>query len=121
MLNITLNEATGIILLEPEGKLEKEDFEKAAAIIDPYIEKEGKFNGVMIHTRSFPGWDSFGTMIKHLSFVKEHQKYIERVAVATDSSLGTFMESIAGRFVNAAVKKFPYDKIAEAEKWLSGK
>ena len=70
MLNITLDEQHGIAILEPDGPLGKDDFQSAAVIIDPYIEKSGHLNDLIIHTESFPGWDSFQAMHSHLTFVK---------------------------------------------------
>ena len=71
MLKIELNEATGIAILEPEGALSEKDFIYASSVIDPYIEKSGKLNGLIINTRKFPGWESFGSLIKHFKFVKD--------------------------------------------------
>ena len=48
MLNINLNEDDGIVLLEPNGALSEEDFKAAASIVDPYLEKSGPLNGVLI-------------------------------------------------------------------------
>ena len=50
MLNITLDEQHGIATLEPDGPLGKDDFHSAAGIIDPFIEKSGHLNGLIIHT-----------------------------------------------------------------------
>ena len=86
MLLVEIDEASGIAVLEPSGPLSKDDFELAAKIIDPYIEKSGKLNGLIIHAESFPGWDSFAALSSHLSFVREHHKIISRVALSTDSA-----------------------------------
>ena len=118
MLNVKLDEAKGIATLEPNGKLSQNDFETAAKIIDPYIEKAGELNGIIIHVKSFPGWDSFGALVKHLNFVKEHHKNVERVAFATDSPIGGFAEHIASHFVNALIKHFSFDQLEDAEKWV---
>jgi len=118
MLNVNLDEAKGIATLEPNGKLSQNDFEAAAKVIDPYIEKAGKLNGIIVHVKSFPGWDSFGALVKHLKFVKEHHKNVERVAFATDSPIGGFAEHIASHFVNALIKHFSFDQLEDAEKWI---
>ena len=95
MLTINLNETNGIAILEPDGKLSEFDFQSVAEIIDPYIEKAGKLNGLIIHTASFPGWDSFSAMTRHLTFVKDHHKKIRYVALATDSTAAGIAESIS--------------------------
>ncbi len=120
MLNINLDEARGIAILEPGGALSKEDFETAASIIDPYIEKAGELKGIIINVKSFPGWDSFAAFIRHLKFVKSHHKEVARVAFVTDSPIGSFAEHVASHFVNAEIKHFAFDKLEDAQKWISG-
>lgn len=118
MLTVTLDETEGIAVLEPDGKLSEEDFASAAKIIDPYIEKLGKLNGIIIHVKSFPGWESFSALITHLTFVKEHHKKVSRVAFATDSPLGGFAEHIANHFVNAEIRNFSFSQLEESKRWI---
>ena len=120
MLNVKLNETKGIAILEPDGMLSEADFASVAGIIDPYLEKSGKLNGIIIHVKSFPGWDSFSTLITHLKFVKEHHKKISHVAFVSDSPIGTFAEHVAGHFVNAEVKSFSFNELEKSIKWISG-
>lgn len=120
MLNVKLNETKGIAILEPDGKLSEGDFNSVANIIDPYLEKSGKLNGIIIHVKSFPGWDSFSALITHLKFVKEHHKKITHVAFVSDSPIGTFAEHVAGHFVNAEVKSFSFNELEKSMKWISG-
>lgn len=118
MLTVKLDETEGIAILEPDAKLSKEDFISAAKIIDPYIEKSGKLNGIIIHVKSFPGWESFSALITHLTFVKEHHKKVSRVAFATDSPLGGFAEHIANHFVNAEIRNFSFSQLEESKRWI---
>lgn len=118
MLNVNLDEAKGIAILEPNGKLSQKDFEAAAKVIDPYIEKNGKLNGVIIHVKSFPGWDSFAAFVKHFKFVRKHHKKVSRVAFATDSPIGGFAEHVASHFVNALIKHFSFDQLEDARNWI---
>ncbi len=120
MLQVEIDKKKGIALLEPDGPLSRDDFESAARLIDPYIEKVGQLNGLVIHARSFPGWDSFSGLSSHLKFVREHHKKIARVAFVTDSGVGDFGESVASHFVNAEIKGFPYQQLEQAKKWASG-
>jgi len=89
-------------------------------LIDPYIERSGRLNGVIIHTESFPGWNSFAALVSHLRFVKEHHKRVLRVAFATDSMAGDLAEVLDSHFVNADVKRFPYHGLEKARKWVAG-
>ncbi len=120
MLNITLDEQHGIAILEPDSPLSKEDFQSAAGIIDPYIETNGHLNGLIIHTESFPGWDSFRAMHSHLTFVKEHHKKVPRIAFVTDSVISNLAETIGSHFVNADIKSFDYGELGKATAWILG-
>lgn len=120
MLKVNLSEVEGIAILEPVGELSESDFKTVAEIIDPYIEKVGKLNGIIIHVRSFPGWDSFLSFITHMKFVKQHHKKVSRIAFATDSPIGSISENIASHFVNAEIKNFSFDELEDAKKWILG-
>ena len=119
MLSTKIDKDNGIAILEPEGSLSENDFESATKIIDPYIEATGQLNGLIIHTKSFPGWDSFAALVSHLKFVKEHHKKISRVAFATDSMIGSFAETVASHFVNAEIKQFSYQELEQAKLWIA--
>lgn len=120
MLTVNLNEIDGIVILEPGGELTASDFKSAARIIDPYIEKAGRLNGIIIHVRSFPGWDSFSALMTHLTFVKNHHKKVGHVAFVTDSPIGGFAEHVASHFVSAQVKRFSFNAMEAAKQWITG-
>lgn len=118
MLSVEIDEKNGIAILEPDGPLSKVDFVHAAKVIDPYIEKTGQFNGLLIHTKSFPGWESFAGLSCHLKFVQDHHKKVSRVALSTDSVVGNFAEAIASHFINAEIKLFSYQELEQAKDWV---
>jgi len=118
MLNVELDSAMEIAVLKPEGALSENDFDNAAKVIDPYLELHGGLKGLIISTRDFPGWESFGSLTKHIKFVKDHQKRLSRVALVTDSKIGNVAEKIAGHFVAAEIKHFPYDAFGQAKEWV---
>ncbi len=120
MLSVEIDEVSGLAILEPDGPLTKGDFESAAKVIDPYIENTDQFNGIIIHTESFPGWDSFAALASHLRFVKEHHKKISRVAISTNSVIGNFSEAVASHFMNAKIKLFSYQELKQAKDWVIG-
>ena len=120
MLSVEIDKKNGIAILEPDGPLSKDDFIHAAKVIDPYIEKNGQFNGLLIHTKTFPGWESFAGLSSHLKFVQEHHKKVSRVALSTDSLIGNFAEAIASHFVNAEIKLFSYEELEQARNWAAG-
>jgi hypothetical protein len=118
MLDVILNETDGIAVLEPDGELTSNDFQKAAAIIDPYIMQHDKLNGIIIHVESFPWWDSFSAMISHFEFIKGHHKKISKLAFVTDSPIGSLAEHVGSHFVNAEIKHFDYGQLEQARSWI---
>ncbi len=119
MLSVEIDEENGIAILEPDGPLSKEDFVHAAKIIDPYIEQAARFGGLLIHTKSFPGWESFAGLASHLKFVHDHHKKVSRVALSTDSVVGNFAETIASHFISAEIKLFSYQELEQARDWVA--
>jgi len=107
-----------ILIIRPTDALEESDFTTLGQLVDPFIEKYGQLDGLMIFTKTFPGWDSFGSLISHLKFVKDHQRKITRVAAVTDSGFLKIMPSIADHFTQAEIKHFAYADKDDALAWL---
>ncbi|WP_404369059.1 STAS/SEC14 domain-containing protein [Marinobacter sp.] len=118
MLDVEIDDTTGIVTLSPGDALTKEDFEYAAQRVDDYLEKAGEVKGMIVSTRKFPGWESFGAMLTHLRFIREHHRDVEKVAMVTDSPIGEVGEKVAGHFVSAEVRHFPFDDLKDARKWI---
>lgn len=118
MLSVKIDAVNHIAMLEPHGALSKSDFESAVEIIDPHIESTGHLKGVIIHTKSFPGWDSFAALAAHLKFVKNHHRKVSCLAFVTDSVVGNIAESIGSHFVSAKVKLFPFSEMDKAKAWI---
>ena len=118
MINIVVQRDEGIVVVEPTGPLEQSDFEKLASEIDAFSANRGRLNGLIIHTKSFPGWDDFNAFLHHMKFVKEHHKDIQRVAIVTDSKMGAIGPGLVTHFVSAHIKRFEYDNIEEAHRWI---
>jgi len=120
MLEPQLLADEGILVLTPQGPLEKADFERLALLVDPYIEQKGALKGVMIYAKSFPGWADFAALLSHLRFVKDHQQHVARVAAVSDSSVLTVLSAIAKHFVRAEVRHFEFEEKDPAMRWLKG-
>ena len=118
MLKIDVDQAARTVLLEPKGHLSKQDFVSLAQRVDPLIVESGDLNGVLIHARKFPGWDSFASFIAHIQFVNGHHKQVKKVALCTDASFGTLVEKLGAHFVSAEIKVFPYDDLSQAKQWI---
>lgn len=121
MLQVHLNEKDYIAILKPNGPLSDNDFVLARDIIDPFIEDTGKLKGIIVYTKSFPGWDSFSALIGHLRFVNDHHKKVSKVAFVTDSVVGEFAENIGKHFIEAQIKTFGFDNFEEAKNWIISK
>lgn len=120
MVHFELLKNDGVLIMRPQGSLEAADFQKIAQEIDPYIEANGKLQGVLIDAKSFPGWKDLAALVAHLKFAREHHRQIERVAVASDSNFLTLAPQIAGHFVQAEVRHFPHSEREAALTWLRG-
>ncbi len=120
MVNVEFDEQSGIVTLIPSDKLREEDFASVAEMVDPYIVEHGKLNGLIIYTKTFPGWDDFSALITHIRFVKDHHRHIDKVALVSDMVIHDFATRIANHFVNAEVASFDYNALADARKWMSG-
>jgi len=117
-LQILLDEKTKIAILEPKEELSKDDFIYANSLIDPFISKVGKLNGIIIYTKDFPGWSSFSAFLEHMEFIKDHHKQIKKLAFVTDSFVGEMAERVGSHFVSAEVKDFDFTALNEAKNWI---
>lgn len=120
MLTVMLNQADGIAILEPDDALTKSDFEFVAKTIDPYIEKSEKLNGIIIHVKTFPGWNSFAALTTHLKFIKDHHRKVSHIAFVTDSPIGDIAEKLGNHFVSAKIKVFAFNELEQARNWVLG-
>ena len=118
MIEFELLRDRGVLILSPDGPLEKADFERLAQDIDPFIASNGKLTGLMICAKAFPGWDSFGALVSHFKFVKDHHRKIERIAAVTDSEFLKTVPHIAKHFVSADVRQFASGQKTEVLAWL---
>ena len=88
------------------------------AAVDSYLSDHAKLHGLLIHSRSFPGWENFGAFTEHMHFVSEHHKKVERIAVVTDSSIVVIAESLVKHFTSAEISHFPFADDTKALAWL---
>ena len=89
MLKFELIRDTGVLVVEPRDALTAEDFQAISQTVDPFIQENGKLTGLLIDAPSFPGWESFGALIGHIRFIRDHHRKIDRVAAVTDSTILT--------------------------------
>ncbi len=118
MIEYELDAEHSVLVVRPTSALDKDDFVELAKAVDPQIAENGDLAGLIINAPSFPGWDSFGAMVTHFRFVRDHQKHIKKVAVVTDSHLGDVAEHLAAHFVSAKIQHFPAGQIEQARQWI---
>ena len=118
MLGYSILKPEGILELKPGESLNKEDFARLTAFVDAYLADHASLHGVLIHARSFPGWEDFAGFTAHLRFVRSHHQKIERLALVTDSPVARVAEALARHFVAAQIRHFPLADHAKALDWL---
>jgi hypothetical protein len=111
-------ENENIVVIEPKGPLSESDFRELTRDVDAHLIRTETLKGVLVHATAFPGWETIGTMISHLRFVRNHHRLIKKVALASDSGLATILPILMDHFVSAEVKGFAFDERDEAMAWL---
>ncbi|HET9025358.1 MAG TPA: STAS/SEC14 domain-containing protein [Burkholderiaceae bacterium] len=119
MIEHSLDMQNGVLHLYPRDALDTDDFAELSQVVDPYILEHGGLNGLMIEADAFPGWDTFGAMVAHFRFVKDHHRAIRKVALVTDSPVGGALEHLASHFVSAKIKHFGMINREAAKSWVT--
>ena len=107
-----------MLIVEPKDTLTADDFQAICRAVDPFISENGNLSGLLIDVPSFPGWESFGALVEHMKFVRDHHRKIDRVAVVTDSTVLTVAPKIAEHFAHPEFKVFKSGERASALAWL---
>jgi hypothetical protein len=111
---------SGVIVVEVKQALRAQDFDALAFTADAWIEAHGSLQGLVIHTREFPGWENLASFFRHLRFVRDHHRKVKRIALAADAKVASVAPKIAEHFIQAEVKSFPYDQLDSAIAWAGG-
>ncbi|MEI7716431.1 MAG: STAS/SEC14 domain-containing protein [Mycobacterium sp.] len=119
MIDYTMDAEHSILEVHPTSALDQKDFAELAKVVDPHIAAHGELAGLILSAPSFPGWDSFGALVTHFRFVRDHEKHLKKVAVVTDSHLGDVAEHLASHFVSAQIRHFPSGEIVQARQWIN--
>ncbi|MET7423697.1 STAS/SEC14 domain-containing protein [Dactylosporangium sp. NPDC005555] len=110
---------TGVIVVEVTEPLRAQDFSALAATADGWLTTHDRITGIVMHARTFPGWENLGSMLRHVRFVRDHHRRIGRVAVAADSAVADVAPHLANHFVRAELRHFGYDDLDDAIAWAS--
>ncbi|HEV7123573.1 MAG TPA: STAS/SEC14 domain-containing protein [Rhodanobacter sp.] len=119
-IDIKLDDELGILVLEAvtDKALSEDDFEAVGKTIRTYLDAHERLRGILIHSRHFPGWQSVSALFAHLKFVNAVHDKISKVALVTDSPMGTFANRVLDPLMLAKIRKFDYDERDEAMTWL---
>ena len=115
-----LNENTGVLSVNITGPLTSQNFEILTDTVDRFLEKDGELKGIVIRSKTFPGWDNIGGFLSHFEFVKNHHRKIRKVALVVDGAMATLIPEVAKHFVEAEVKHFKFEDNKEATTWAAG-
>jgi hypothetical protein len=111
----------GVIVVEVKQALRAQDFDALALTADAWIEAHGHLEGLVIHAREFPGWENLGSLIRHVQFVRDHQRKIRRIALVADTKLVSLAPRFAEHFIEAEIKTFGYDDLHNAIAWAGAR
>ena len=118
MLHHTLDAEDSILFIRLKSSLSENDFMRLARTVDPHIAAGGALGGIIIEAPKFPVWEILGAMTAHFRFVRDHHKQVRKVALVTDSVLGTVAETLASHFVSAEIKTFKSEDLEAAKQWV---
>jgi hypothetical protein len=110
----------GVLVVDIHEALRSQDFDALERTADGWIETHGSLQGLVVHTREFPGWENLGSLLRHVRFVREHHRKVKRIAIAADSKLASIAPVLAELFVKAELKSFSYDALEQAIAWAGG-
>lgn len=108
-----------LLFVEPESELSEDDFRKLAKAVDGFIRMHGDLNGVVIHAEDFPGWQDFGALVEHLTFIRQHHRQVAKVALVGDDRVMKLIPHIVGHFVAAETRHFPAGELDTATEWAA--
>ena len=111
------HQSLGVLVLQPKGALQMEDFLKLAEKVDHYLLNHERLHSVVIHSKDFPGWTNFSALLSHLRFVRQHHEKVEKIALVTDTALADAAKVILEHFIKAELKHFAYSDYSNALAW----
>jgi hypothetical protein len=113
---------SGVLVIEPRGALRAEDFDALSAAADAWIESTVQpLRGIVVHARTFPGWENLGSFLRHVRFVRDHHREVPRVALSTDAALAGIASTLVDHFTQAVIKRYDYEDVDCAIAWAAGR
>lgn len=109
----------GVVVVEVKEPLRVQDVEALADVIDGWLSTHMSLHGLVVHATTFRGWENARGIVRHLQFVFNHHRQIERVALAVDGTLAQFAAALAEHTVSAEVRRFAFAELDAAIEWAS--
>lgn len=98
-------------------KLAADDFPRLAPQVDKLIQQHGKIR-LLIDASHLSGWESVAAFENHLSFVKGHQQYAERIAVIVAHEWQKLLVAAVRMFIHPDAKAYDIGQEDEARRWI---
>jgi hypothetical protein len=73
-----------VLGVRPDGPITREDVATLTRAADEYLAGHPKITGVMVQTRTSPGFASVGGFADYARFIADHHARVQRVALVTD-------------------------------------
>lgn len=122
MIELNINNEENIIHFKVVGKIQEGDFDtNIRPKVDEHLKSNESIKGVFIDGTDFQGWSDFNALIEHLNFVKDHHRFIKKLAIVGDHLLFSFAPEIIGSMVKVDLKHFASAKAEAANEWLKAK
>jgi hypothetical protein len=99
-------------------KLKVDDFRQIAPQVDSIIRQYGKIR-LLIDASQFSGWEDIAAFENHVTFVKNHQNKVERIAVVVAHDWQHWLIGMVRIFVHPDVKAYNRGQESEAVQWIA--
>ena len=107
-----------VLAVRPESPITRDDVATLTRTADNYLAGHEKIAGVMVETRTFPGFASVGAFADYAHFIADHHPRVRRIALVTDSALAPIAEFMAKYVVGVEMRHYPFAQGAAARTWL---
>lgn len=109
-----------VVVVEVGAPLRSADIAALAAAVGPWLQGDARPRGLVMHARGVPGWDNVATLARHVRFLRDHHRRIDRLAMAVDGPVATLAPHVAGRILHPQVRHFDYQRLDDAIAWAAG-
>lgn len=117
-LQCSIDDETGVMLLNLKRNLTSSDFDFLSKVIDEYFNKNGEFKGIIVNAKKFPYWKGAQNRIEYMNFAAANHHKFAKVALTIDGFFVRLLPKIARGRIQSEVKHFGYNKIEEADSWI---